>query len=219
MSDLSKINSLFMNDIEYEFYLANENKDYDNESCMHFGSSAPSPTSFFVINKNSSSKFVTKKQHLITGAKYNFTAVKFLPFNKISKVAYVKMTNQTTAATRFAHYKTDKVNNDQIMKCFGRQTRSVPSKLSRQKRELEYFLPIDSVIGLGKRFPKNSSASDVVMNDDSIYYAGSLGLELSNFGTLRYTLPGFKGFQECDDSIASIYGLPYQRVFDALFSA
>ena len=210
---MANLNSLFMNDIEYEFYLANENKDYDNESCMHFDSSTPSPTLFC------STMFVTKKQHLITGAKYNFTAV-IKPFavNKISKVAYVKSTTKQGAAI-YEHYKTDKVNNDRVIKCFGRQTRSVPSKLSRQKRSLEYFLPIDSVVGLGKRFSKNSSASHVVMNDDSIYYAGSLGLELSNFGTLRYSLPGFKGFQECDDSIASIYGLPYQRVFDALFSA
>lgn len=215
------MNSLFMNDIEYEFYLATDDKNYDNESCMHFDSKTPSPTSYFVssvFNKNNCSKFVTKKQHLITGAKYNFSTVNILPINKISKIAYVKTTTKQ-GASHFAHFKTDKVNNDQVIKCFGRQTRSVPFKLSRQKRSLEYFLPIDSVIGLGKRFPKNSSSSTVVMNDDSHYAAGSLALELSNFGTLRYTLPGFKGFQECDESIVSIYGLPYQRVFDALFTA
>ena len=104
-----------------------------------------------------------------------------------------------------------------LLQWLGRSKRQKQKNNSRQAKDLEFFKPVVSVLGPGKPLGLVAVSERLLTTNTTTYYAGDVALELSNLGTLRWTVPGTKGYQECNTPITAIYGHPYAAVRAALF--
>ncbi len=168
--------------------------------------------------------FVTLKQRLLTGARFPQMTTP-----KTSK-AFLLMKKRMLPVKHYVHLKIPNKTDDYsisasaagptssvLLQRLGRSKRLKQKNNSRQAKALEYFKPVMAVLGPDKPLGLVDLSERLLTTNTTTYYAGTIPLELSNLGTLRWTVPGTKGYQECNTPITAIYGHPYAAVHTALF--
>lgn len=172
-----------------------------------------------VMTTPSPTPFVTLKQRLLTGARFPQmttpkTAGAFLSMKKrmLPVKHYVHLKIQNNKASAFAS------NGPTILlQRLGRSKRLQQKNNTRQAKALEFFKPVMAALGPGKPLGLVDVSERLLTTNTTTYYAGNVSLELSNLGTLRWTVSGTKGYQECNTPITAIYGHPYAALHAALF--